>query len=154
MEELALLHSEYMREVIQPLMGDIAKSVVEHHRQQGHTLMVITATNSFVTRPIVKAFRIEHLIATEAKIINGRYTTEVDGIPCFNQGKVERLNHWLQQNNESLQGSYFYSDSHNDLPLLEKVDHPIAVDPDEKLAKIAKQRNWKITTFLSPNKQS
>ena len=154
MEELALLHSEYMREVIQPLMGDIAKSVVEHHRQQGHTLMVITATNSFVTHPIVKAFGIEHLIATEPKIINGRYTTEVDGIPCFNQGKVKRLNHWLQQNNESLQGSYFYSDSHNDLPLLEKVDHPIAVDPDEKLAKIAKQRNWKITTFLSPNKQS
>ncbi len=148
MEALALLHSEYMQEVIQPFMGDIAKSVVEHHRQQGHTLIVITATNSFVTRPIVDAFGIEHLIATESKIINGRYTTEVDGIPSFNQGKVERLNIWLKQNNESLQGSYFYSDSHNDLPLLEKVDHPIAVDPDEKLAKIAKQRGWEITTFL------
>ena len=149
MEELALLHQEYMQQVIQPFIGDIAKSVVEQHRQRGHTLLVITATNSFVTRPIVEAFGIEHLIATESKIINGRYSTEVEGIPSFNKGKVTRLDAWLKQNNQSLQGSYFYSDSHNDLPLLEKVDHPIAVDPDEKLAEIAKQRNWEITSFLS-----
>ena len=149
MEELALLHKEYMQQVIQPFMGDIAKSVIEHHRQQGHTLMVITATNSFITRPIVEAFGIEHLIATESKIINERYSTEIEGIPSFNHGKVKRLDAWLKQNNESLQGSYFYSDSHNDLPLLEKVDHPIAVDPDEKLTEIAKQRGWKITSFLS-----
>lgn len=149
MEELALLHKEYMQQVIQPFMGDIAKSVIEHHGQQGHTLMVITATNSFITRPIVEAFGIEHLIATESKIINERYSTEIEGIPSFNHGKVKRLDAWLKQNNESLQGSYFYSDSHNDLPLLEKVDHPIAVDPDEKLTEIAKQRGWKITSFLS-----
>jgi HAD superfamily hydrolase (TIGR01490 family) len=149
MEELALLHQEYMQQVIQPFMGDIAKSVIEDHRRQGHTLLVITATNSFVTRPIVEAFGIEHLIATESKIINGRYSTEVEGIPSFNTGKVTRLDAWLKQNSQSLEGSYFYSDSHNDLPLLEKVDHPIAVDPDEKLAKIAKQRGWKITSFLS-----
>ena len=149
MEELALLHQEYMQQVIQPFMGDIAKSVVEEHRQQGHTLLVITATNSFVTRPIVEAFGIAHLIATESKIINGRYSTQVEGIPSFNTGKVTRLDAWLKQNSQSLEGSYFYSDSHNDLPLLEKVDHPIAVDPDEKLAKIAKQRGWEITSFLS-----
>lgn len=152
MEELALLHKEYMQQVIQPMMGDIAKSLLKYHRQQGHTLLVITATNSFITRPIVDAFGIEHLIATEPKIINGRYTTEVEGIPSFNKGKVERLKTWLQQNNESLQGSYFYSDSHNDLPLLEEVDHPIAVDPDEKLVEIAQQRGWEVTTFLGSNK--
>jgi HAD superfamily hydrolase (TIGR01490 family) len=149
MGALALLHSEYMQQVIKPLMGDIAKSVIESHRQQGHTLLVITATNSFVARPIVNAFGIEYLIATEAKIVNGRYSTEVEGIPCFNTGKVERLNAWLTENNESLENSYFYSDSHNDLPLLEQVTHPIVVDPDDKLATIAKQRGWQVTSFLS-----
>jgi HAD superfamily hydrolase (TIGR01490 family) len=151
MEELAQLHQEYMQQVIQPIMGDIAKAVIEQHRQRGHTLIVITATNSFVTRPIVDAFGIEHLIATESKIINGRYSTQVDGIPCFNKGKVERLTAWLKQNNKSLKGSYFYSDSHNDVPLLEKVDHPIAVDPDETLKALAKQRGWKITSFTPPS---
>jgi HAD superfamily hydrolase (TIGR01490 family) len=149
MEELAVLHKEYMQQVIQPFMGEIAKATIQHHREQGHTLMVITATNSFVTRPIVEAFGIDNLIATESKIINGRYTTEVDGIPCFNKGKVERLNAWLAQNNESLKGSYFYSDSHNDLPLLEIVEHPVAVDPDATLEAVAKQREWKITSFLN-----
>jgi len=149
MEALALLHKEYMQQVIEPLMGDIAKSVIESHRLQGHTLLVITATNSFVTRPIVNAFGIEHLIATESKIVNGRYSTEVEGIPCFNTGKVKRLNAWLIENNESLHGSYFYSDSYNDLPLLEQVSHPIVVDPDGKLATVAQQRGWQITSFLS-----
>lgn len=153
MKTLAQLHQEYMQQVIQPLMGDIAKAVIEQHRQLGHTLIVITATNSFVTRPIVDAFDIEHLIATESKIINGRYSTQVEGIPCFNQGKVERLTAWLKQHNESLKGSYFYSDSHNDLPLLEKVDHPIAVDPDETLKALATQRGWKITSFNTPSTQ-
>ncbi|MCK5917731.1 MAG: HAD family hydrolase [Cocleimonas sp.] len=148
MEELAALHKEYMQQVILPMMGDIAKSKIEYHRQQGHTLIVITATNSFVTRPIVKAFGIDNLIATESKIVNGRYTTDVEGIPCFNKGKVKRLNAWLKLNNESLKGSYFYSDSHNDLPLLEIVKHPVAVDPDEVLEAIAKQHGWKIMSFL------
>ena len=149
MEALSLLHKDYMQQVIRPLMGDKAKATIEQHRQQGHTLMVITATNSFVTRPIVEAFGIENLIATESKIVNGRYTTDVEGIPCFNKGKVERLNDWLKINNESLEGSYFYSDSHNDLPLLEIVEHPIAVDPDETLEAVAKEREWEITSFLA-----
>ncbi len=148
MKALATLHKEYMQDVILPIMGDKAKATIKHHRQQGHTLIVITATNSFITRPIVEAFGIENLIATESKIVNGRYTTDVDGIPCFSTGKVERLTAWLTRNNESLEGSYFYSDSHNDLPLLEIVDHPIAVDPDGTLEAIAKQREWRITSFL------
>jgi HAD superfamily hydrolase (TIGR01490 family) len=148
MEALVELHADYMQTVIHPMIGEKAKAAVEYHRQQGHTCIVITATNSFVTRPIVDYFGIEHLIATEPKIINNRYTTEVDGIPCFNQGKVTRLKVWLTQQNQSLAGSYFYSDSHNDLPLLKEVDHPIAVDPDEKLMAIAQQKEWQITSFL------
>jgi HAD superfamily hydrolase (TIGR01490 family) len=151
MKELAALHKDYMQDVILPMMGDKAKATVEHHHQQGHTLMVITATNSFITRPIVEAFGIDNLIATESKIVNGRYTTDVDGTPCFSTGKVERLTAWLALNNESLKGSYFYSDSHNDLPLLERVDHPIAVDPDETLEAVAKLHGWEITSFLGDN---
>ncbi|MCK5810062.1 MAG: HAD family hydrolase [Cocleimonas sp.] len=151
MEELATLHKDYMQDVILPMMGNKAKAIIEHHRQQKHTLIVITATNSFVTRPIAEAFGIDHLIATESKIVNGRYTTDVEGIPCFNKGKVERLKAWLESNSESLEGSYFYSDSHNDLPLLDIVDHPIAVDPDERLESEAKQRGWEITSFLEKN---
>lgn len=147
MEELSVLHQEFMQEVIEPLMGDKAKQLVEHHRQQGHTLMVITATNSFITRPIVTAFGVDRLLATEPKIVNQRYTTEVEGTPCFHEGKVVRLDAWLEENNESLEGSYFYSDSQNDLPLLEKVTTPIAVDPDETLEAIAKERGWQILSL-------
>jgi len=147
MAELHALHQEFMQEVISPLMGEKAKALIDDHRKKGHTLMVVTATNSFITRPIVNAFGIEHLLATEPKIENGRYTTKVDGIPCFHQGKVARLDAWLEKNKMTLAGSYFYSDSHNDLPLLEKVTFPVAIDPDEKLAKIAQQRGWKVSSL-------
>ena len=148
MEELQLLHDEFMQTVIRPKMGNKAKALISHHKQQGHTLLVITATNSFITRPIVQAFGINHLLATDPKIEDGRYTTEIAGIPCFQGGKVKRLEQWLKQNNASLEGSYFYSDSFNDLPLMEQVEHVIAVDPDEKLAAIAGQRDWKIISLL------
>ena len=95
MEELATLHREFMAEVIEPILPEKSQELVAHHRAQGHTLMVITATNSFITRPIVSAFGIEHLLATEPKIVNGRYTREVDGAPCFQHGKVTRLQQWL-----------------------------------------------------------
>jgi len=143
MEELRILHHEFMQEVINSMIGKRAKALVAEHKKQGDTLMVITATNSFVTRPIVHAFGIEHLLATEPKITNNRYAAEIDGIPCFQEGKVQRLEIWLQEKNISLQGSYFYSDSINDLPLLEKVDIPVAVDPDEKLAELARKKGWK-----------
>jgi HAD superfamily hydrolase (TIGR01490 family) len=147
MEELQVLHDEFMQTVIRPRMGNKAKALIDHHKEQGHTLLVITATNSFITRPIVQAFGIEHLLATEPKITDGRYTTEIEGIPCFQEGKVARLKQWLRQHNASLDGSYFYSDSYNDLPLMEQVEHVVAVDPDEKLAEIADQRGWKIISL-------
>jgi HAD superfamily hydrolase (TIGR01490 family) len=148
MEELQTLHNEFMDTVIRPKMGDKARELIRFHKEQGHTLLVITATNSFITRPIVKAFGIDNLLATEPKIVNGRYIAEIEGTPCFQEGKVTRLKQWLRQNNASLAGSYFYSDSFNDLPLMEVVEHVIAVDPDEKLAKIAKQRAWKVISLL------
>lgn len=149
MSTLKALHLEFMQEKITPLMGDAAKSLVKKHQKRGDTLVVITATNSFITRPIADAFGIPHLIATEAKIVNGKYTTEVEGIPSFQEGKVSRLGEWLKTNDENMDNSVFYSDSHNDLPLLKLATTPVAVDPDEQLSAIAKQRGWQIITLRS-----
>lgn len=148
METLAELHKEFMRDFIEPVMSNKSKALIAQHKAMGNTLMVITATNSFVTRPIVTAFGIDHLLAIEPKIENGRYTTKIDGVPSFKEGKVTRLEAWLADHNESLDGSYFYSDSHNDLPLLEKVTYPVAVDPDPQLESIARDRNWDIISLI------
>ena len=147
MAELTELHREFMASVIQPLISDTARQLVEKHRSQGHTLMVITATNSFITRPIVEAFGIPHLLATEPKIVDGRYTREIDGVPCFQAGKVTRLQHWLETSAETLSGSYFYSDSRNDLPLLEMVENPVAVDPDDTLKATALANGWPVISL-------
>jgi HAD superfamily hydrolase (TIGR01490 family) len=145
MQTLATLHQQFMQTVIQPMLTADALNLVKQHQDAGHTLMIITATNSFVTRPIADAFGIPNLLATEAKVVNGRYTTEIEDIPCFKEGKVQRLQAWLNAHpEESLKGSYFYSDSHNDLPLLEMVDHPIVVNPDNKLQQVAIKRRWSI----------
>ena len=148
MEELATLHKDFMESQIQQAMSNKSKALIAQHKAMGHTLMVITATNSFVTRPIVTAFGIDNLIATEPKIENGRYTREIDGVPSFKEGKVTRLKTWLEDNNETLEESYFYSDSHNDLPLLELVTTPIAVDPDEKLRAAAQANGWDIISLI------
>jgi len=147
MEELNRLHARFMQEVVRPMIGERAKTLVEQHRSQGHVLLVITATNSFITRPIVQSFGIDNLLATEPKIVNGRFTTDIDGIPCFKEGKVERLRQWLRENNLSLAGSWFYTDSVNDLALLEKVEHPVAVDADEHLTSLARDKGWKIISL-------
>ena len=148
MSELAILHEDFMQTQIQQVMSNKSKALIAQHKAMGHTLMVITATNSFVTRPIVTAFGIDNLIATEPKIENGRYTTKIDGTPSFKEGKVTRLNAWLAENDETLEDSYFYSDSHNDLPLLEIVTNPIAVDPDPKLEAVAKAQSWDIISLI------
>jgi len=147
MQELNSLHQEFMDEIIRPLITDKARGLVNKHGEQGHTLAIITATNSFITTPIAKELGIVNLLATEPKIVNGRYTTQIDGIHCFKEGKVERLAIWLKENQETLKGSFFYSDSHNDLPLMEKVTTAIAVDPDDTLRKIALERGWKTITL-------
>ena len=147
MEELKILHDEYLTTVIKPMITKKSRQLVEKHKQQGDTLIVITATNSFITRPITTEFGIENLLATDPLIVNGRYTTEVDGIPCFQKGKITRLNKWLEENNQNMKGSTFYSDSYNDISLLEAVDTPVVVDPDEKLHEMAISRDWEIISL-------
>jgi len=146
-ETLNELHDEFMEKHIRPLMTKIGQEKVDLHKQAGDTTIIITATNSFVTAPIADAFGVEHLIATEPELIDGKYTGKVAGTPSFQQGKITRLNDWMTKNNKSLMGSTFYSDSHNDLPLLEIVDKPIAVDPDDTLRDVAEEKNWQVMSF-------
>lgn len=152
-EQLNSWRQEFINTIIKPLLLDKAKALVEKHRAQGDTLLVITATNSFITAPIVALYGIANLIATTPESIDGKYTGNVTGIPCFQEGKVTRLNEWLTLNNERLEGSYFYSDSHNDLPLLKLVDHPVAVDPDEKLHDFAIAQKWEIISLRDSAKK-
>lgn len=146
-EQLATWHAEFMVEKIEPLITDKSRHLVEQHRENGDTLLIVTATNSFVTRPIATRFGIANLIATEPEMIAGRYTGHVAGEPSFREGKVTRLQQWLGEHDETLAGSTFYSDSHNDLPLLELVDSAVAVDPDETLRAAAESRGWPIISL-------
>ncbi|NOY63610.1 MAG: HAD family hydrolase [Gammaproteobacteria bacterium] len=141
------LRDAFMLEKIQPTITVAARELLDRHRQQGDTLMIITATNSFITGPIADELGVEHLLATEPELTNNCYSGKVSGTPCFRDGKVVRLKQWLQIHSCSLDGSYFYSDSHNDLPLLNEVKHPIAVDPDERLKAHAVTMNWPIISL-------
>ena len=142
-EQLDALRQEYLQDWVQPMMLPKAAELLAKHRAQGDFLLIITATNGFVTRPIAEKLDVDDILATELEQIDGRFTGNIAGTPCFQGGKVSRLNQWLEENNEhSLKGSYFYSDSFNDLPLLEVVDTPIAVDADETLSVAAKEKGW------------
>ncbi|MGI9274817.1 MAG: HAD family hydrolase [Endozoicomonas sp.] len=148
MEQLDSWHNRFMTEIIRPIMLDKAKQLLDRHRKQGDHLMIITATNRFVTEPIAEEFGVDTLLAIDAEIQDGRYTGRVSGTPTFREGKVIRLNQWLEKNPDySLIGSYFYSDSKNDLPLLEKVGHPFAVDPDPELESTAKGQGWPVISL-------
>lgn len=147
MHTLHQWRDQYLQEKIRPIMLPKAKALLEQHRNRGHTLLIITATNRFLTEPIAKLLDVEHLIATEPEIIGGCYSGEVVGIPSFREGKVTRLLEWLDLYRQRLEGSWFYSDSHNDLPLLTRVTYPVAVDPDGILAAEASQRNWPIISL-------
>ena len=146
-EKLSALHQQFMQEVIRPVMLPAAQLLLEKHRAQGDTLLIITATNSFITGPIAEALGVENIIATDPEIIDGQYTGQVYGTPCFQSGKVTRLKTWLTAHQENLANSWFYSDSRNDLPLLELVTHPVAVDPDETLADHARSKGWPIISL-------
>jgi HAD superfamily hydrolase (TIGR01490 family) len=147
MEKLAELHNEFMQKHIISAMTQKGIAQIQRHRDNGDFTVIITATNSFVTGPIAKAFQVDDLIATEPEIIDGRYTGNVAGTPCFQEGKITRLNQWLENTAHDLEDSTFYSDSHNDLSLLEVVTTPIAVDPDDELKATALERNWEIRSF-------
>lgn len=136
-EELNALHQMFMQHKIHPIMLPKAQELIERHRQQGDTLLIITATNRFVTAPIARLLGISHLLASEPEVSNGCYTGRAAGIPCFQEGKVTRLHAWLAESGQTLRTSYFYSDSANDIPLLKEVSHPVAVDPDPRLRAFA-----------------
>ncbi|MFP4247138.1 MAG: HAD family hydrolase [Halochromatium sp.] len=138
---------DFLRKHIEPIMLTAAHALVEQHRRAGDTLIVITATNAFVTAPIAARFGIEHLIATEPARAAEGYTGEIVGPPAFREGKVERLHQWLATHPATLAGSTFYSDSINDVPLLETVDFPVAIDPDPGLAALARARGWPIRSL-------
>ena len=147
MSQLFRLHEKFMDQCIRPVIPAKSRALIEQHRSANDQGLIITATNLFITAPIAQELGIETILATEPELVNNRYSGKVAGIPCFREGKVERLKLWLQQTGHNLAGSYFYSDSHNDLPLLEMVTHPVAVDPDETLRTHAEMKGWDIISL-------
>lgn len=150
------LHQDYMREFIEPMMLPAAEALLEEHRRRGDFCLIITATNRFITEPIAARLGVDALIATDLEIVDDAFTGKIAGIPSFQAGKVVRLTQWMDAYNAglsaeatqlSLQDSVFYSDSFNDLPLLEKATRAVAVDPDDTLRGIALARGWDIITL-------
>ncbi|MBU0622918.1 MAG: HAD-IB family hydrolase [Gammaproteobacteria bacterium] len=143
-------HEEFMRRKVRPMMGDKARQLVAKHHAAGDVCAIVTATNSFVTAPIAREFGVAHLIATEPEQRDGEFTGNVEGIPSFREGKVLRMENWLAEHGwswGSFDQSWFYSDSLNDLPLLDKVRYPVAVDPDDTLRKHAQKQGWTIISL-------
>ena len=143
--ELDAWHLEFVATRIRPLISTAARRLVARHAGEGDLVAIVTATNSFVTGPIAREFGIPHLIATVPAQEDGRFTGKPRGTPSFREGKIVRVDAWLESLGlwlGSFEQSWFYSDSHNDLPLLEKVTHPVAVDADATLRQTAQQRGW------------
>lgn len=147
METLLAWRAEYLQQKIDPIILPKGLALIEKHRTQGDDLLIITATNSFLTAPIAEKLGVKHLIATNPEMVSGQFTGKVAGVPSFQHGKVTRLKKWLNDHHKDLHGSVFYSDSHNDVPLLEQVETPVAVDPDDQLRQIASDRDWKILSL-------
>jgi HAD superfamily hydrolase (TIGR01490 family) len=142
--QLAELHAQFLRDKIEPLRLPRAEALIAEHKARGDVLAIITSTNRFVTEPIARMLGVDNLMATELAVTGDRYTGEVLGVPCYQAGKIEHLQRWLEQNPHDLSDSYFYSDSINDLPLLQKVDNPVVVDPDPVLQAHAEAEGWPI----------
>jgi len=150
--QLDAWHSQFMANKIRPLIGAGARALVRDHLRSGALCAIVTATNSFVTAPIARELGVEHLIATEPEVRGDAFTGKTTGIPCFRGGKVLRVEQWLASAGraiESFPASWFYSDSHNDVPLLERVTRPVAVDPDDALRTIAASRGWQVISLRS-----
>jgi HAD superfamily hydrolase (TIGR01490 family) len=143
-------HRQFMAENIMPMVTPQSRALVKQHLDAGNVCVIITATNSFVTAPIAKVFGIEHIIATEPEHIDGEFTGRVADVPCFREGKITRLDNWLSAQGwrlDSFEDSVFYSDSMNDLPLMCKVKHPVAANPDATLRAHAEQHGWPIISL-------
>lgn len=147
LENLLAWRSHFLDTRIRPMMLPKAQALLEQHRRQGDFLLIITATMSFVTRPIAELLGVDDILATEPEFIDGAYTGRVLGQPTFREGKVSRLHQWLEDKDFDIGQAWFYSDSHNDLPLLELVGNPVAVDADQKLREIAQTRGWRLISL-------
>ncbi|HTT08171.1 MAG TPA: HAD family hydrolase [Gammaproteobacteria bacterium] len=146
-ETLHRWRDAFVKEKIEPVLLPKARALIEKHRDQDDVPVIITATNRFITAPIAGLFGVEHLIASEPEFKDGCYTGGVSGVPSYAAGKVTRMRDWMQAHGCDLNGGWFYSDSHNDLPLLREVPHPVAVDPDPQLTAEARKRGWPIISL-------
>ena len=152
LEELDALHQKFQQVVIAPMRLPQAEALLATHRANCDYLLIITSPNSFITRPIAASLGVDHILATDAELIDDRYTGKMTGTPCFQEGKITRLHQWLETAKDhgfdgDLTDCYFYSDSINDLPLMEVVDNPVAVDPDDALRHHAQQQGWPVISL-------
>ena len=147
MEYLLKLRQQFVEDKIKPIITQPGKEIINHAIENGKTVVIATATNDFVTRPIADLFNVQTLIATEFEIKNQQFTGKVIDAPCFREGKLDKVQKWVDDNNFDLSKASFYSDSFNDLPLLEKVKTPVIVDGDDKLVEIGKNRDWDCVSF-------
>ena len=145
--ELKTIHQKFMQTTVIPMIAPKTQALLKKHRDAGDVLVIITATNDFITAPIALYLNIPHLIATPTECVEGRYTGKLSGSPCDKAGKIDKLNAWMELNNKTIEGACFYSDSHNDLPLLALVDEPIAVDPDATLKAHALAKGWPVMSL-------
>ncbi len=151
-EELLAWQDEFMQAIILPSITPAARELLAQHQDQGHLVAIVTATNEFVTRPIAAALGVQHLIATTPEMLDGRYTGKIAGVPSFQAGKIIRVNQWLQGMGKTLsdfERSWFYSDSPNDLPLMEVVSHPVATNPSDRLRSVAVERGWAVIDLFA-----
>ena len=147
MDYLLKLRQQFIEDKIKPIITQPGKEIINHAMENNKTVVIATATNDFVTRPIADLFNVQRLIATEFEIKNQQFTGKVIGTPCFREGKLNKVQKWVDDNNFDLSRASFYSDSFNDLPLLEKVKTPVIVDGDDKLVEIGKNRDWDCVSF-------
>ena len=147
MSYLLELRKKFIEDKIKPIITEPGREIINQAIEDGKTVIIATATNDFVTRPIADLFNVRTLIATEFEVINQKFTGKVLNTPCFREGKVSKVKKWVDDNNFDLSKASFYSDSFNDLPLLEKVKNPVIVDGDDKLLEIGKNRNWDCISF-------
>ncbi len=138
--------ADYVETCIRPIIASGAADLLAQHRNAGRELLIITATNSYITRPIADLLGVDNLIGTDGQRIDGRFNGEIEGIPCFQDGKIRKLEHWLTDK-PAVSQSWFYSDSINDAPLLEWADHAFAVDPCERLQALAQDKGWPVMSL-------
>ena len=148
--QLERWREQYLAQVVAPMIPPKSLELVASHEARGHETVIITAANSFISAPIARMFGVSHLLASEPECRDGEFTGKIEGMPCFHEGKVIRLEAWLASRGQALTDfaeSWFYGDSQSDVPLMEKVTHPVVVGPDEALAKLAQARKWPVISL-------